>query len=162
MQYARTEQQTLTQTDLFHNALMATRLKHHAFEQPVHASPQEDEPDGSYSEMTLQGSARQCLQWLAPVLRELSQKDCRRWLTLIDPPASVSQQWLRGANLDPQRIMIVRSKAGMDSLKLCCDLLKMGGSHTVVSWLDRDSCVAPRLERAAQVGRCQSLNVHLG
>lgn len=162
MQYARTEQQTLTQTDLFHNALMATRLKHRAFEQPVHASPQDDEPDGSYSEMTLQGSARQCLQWLAPVLRELSQKDCRRWLTLIDPPASVSQQWLRGANLDPQRIMIVRSKAGMDSLKLCCDLLKMGGSHTVVSWLDRDSCVAPRLERAAQTGRCQSLNVHLG
>ncbi|MEL0167893.1 MAG: SOS-induced cell division inhibitor SulA [Pseudomonadaceae bacterium] len=162
MQYARTEQQTLTQTDLFHNALMATRLKHRAFERPEHISSQDDESDGSYSEMTLQGSARQCLQWLAPVLRELSQKDCRRWLTLIDPPASVSQQWLRGANLDPQRIMIVRSKAGMDSLTLCCDLLKMGGSHTVVSWLDRDSCVAPRLERAAQDGRCQSLNVHLG
>ena len=28
MQYARTEQQTLTQADLFHNALMASRLKH--------------------------------------------------------------------------------------------------------------------------------------
>ncbi|GMQ54674.1 SOS-induced cell division inhibitor SulA [Halopseudomonas aestusnigri] len=162
MQYARTEQQTLTQTDLFHNALMATRLKHRAFAQPAQALPQDDEQDGSYSEMTLQGSARQCLQWLAPVLRELSQKDSRRWLTLIDPPAALSQQWLRGANLDPQRIMIVRSKAGMDSLKLCCDLLRMGGSHTVVSWLDHDSCIAPRLERAAQAGRCHSLNVHLG
>ena len=162
MQYARTEQQTLTQTDLFHNALMATRLKHRAFAQPAQALPQDDEQDGSYSEMTLHGSARQCLQWLAPVLRELSQKDSRRWLTLIDPPAALSQQWLRGANLDPQRIMIVRSKAGMDSLKLCCDLLRMGGSHTVVSWLDKDSCSAPRLERAARIGRCHSLNVHLG
>ena len=56
MQYARTEQQTLTQTDLFHNALMATRLKHRAFAQPAQALPQDDEQDGSYSEMTLHGS----------------------------------------------------------------------------------------------------------
>ncbi len=164
MQYARPDQQTLTQADLFHNALMATRLEHIRFsremsQQPVTA-PADDQEYG-YSEISLQGAARQCLQWLAPVLRDLSNSAAPRWLTLIDPPASLSNHWLRNADLDPSRIMIVRSKPGMDATKLCCDLLKLGCSHTVVSWLSPDSSTAPRLERAAQSGQCRSLNIRL-
>ena len=89
MQYARTEQQTLTQADLFHNALMASRLKHERLDTTLRQPA--DDTEGSYSEMSLQGSARQCLQWLAPVLRDLSTRNSRRWLTLIDPPAGISQ-----------------------------------------------------------------------
>ncbi|MAB23465.1 SOS-induced cell division inhibitor SulA [Pseudomonas neustonica] len=163
MQYARPDQQTLTQADLFHNALMATRMEHNQFarlQQPKPLSSTEEQEYG-YSEISLQGAARQCLQWLAPVLRDLSNNAAPLWLTLIDPPASLSNQWLRNADLDPERIMIVRSKPGMDVTKLCCDLLKLGGSHTVVSWLLPDSSTAPRLGRAAQAGHCRSLNIRL-
>lgn len=165
MQYARPDQQTLTQADLFHNALMASRMEHSQFsrprtqQQPLPSSP--DEQDYGYSEINLQGAARQCLQWLAPVLRDLSNSAAPRWLTLIDPPSSLSNQWLRNADLDPTRIMVVRSKPGMDATTLCCDLLKLGGSHTVVSWLSPDSSTKPRLERAARAGRCHSLNIRL-
>ncbi|MEH6566481.1 MAG: SOS-induced cell division inhibitor SulA [Halopseudomonas sp.] len=163
MQYARPDQHTLTQADLFHNALMATRVEHSHFfrPQPQKAPAAPEEQEYGFSEISLQGATRQCLQWLAPVLRDLSNSAAPRWLTLIDPPASLSNQWLRNADLDPSRIMIVRSKPGMDATKLCCDLLKLGGSHTVVSWLAPDASTAPRLERAAQIGRCRSLNVRL-
>lgn len=165
MQYARPDQQTLTQADLFHNALMASRMEHSQFLRP-RAQPQApacapDEQEHGYSEISLQGATRQCLQWLAPVLRDLSNSAAPRWLTLVDPPASLSNQWLRNANLDSARIMIVRSKSGMDAATLCCDLLKLGGSHTVVSWLSPDSSTKPRLERAAQAGQCRSLNIRL-
>ena len=58
MQYARPDQQTLTQADLFHNALMATRMEHNQFarlQQPKPLSSTEEQEYG-YSEISLQGA----------------------------------------------------------------------------------------------------------
>tara|TARA_R110000782_G_scaffold23344_9_gene61149 strand:+ start:2423 stop:2944 length:522 start_codon:yes stop_codon:yes gene_type:complete len=167
MMYSRDHQRsigTMNQTELFHNALMASR----------HATPAKStaskritslpEVEDGFSEIKLNGAPKQCLQWLAPVLRDLSQAEAPRWLTLLDPPATVSHKWLRSAGLDPERILIVRGKPGMDSLELCCDLLRLGCSHTVVSWLatdGNDGRSSHLLRKAAGEGHCQSLNVYL-
>ena len=153
-----------SQDDLFHQAMMAAHYVRPAPKAlpPVVATPDPD-VDSGFSEMCLNGAPRQCLQWLAPVLRELSQSVADSWLTLLDPPHSVSHAWLRSAGLDPQRILIVRSKSGMSPLELCCDLLRLGCSHTVVSWLDTDAGTLKRalLTQAARDGRCRSLNIRL-
>jgi cell division inhibitor SulA len=49
-----------------------------------------------FSELSLRGAAGNCLNLLAPILRELSEDQDARWLTLIAPPASLTQAWLRG------------------------------------------------------------------
>lgn len=150
------------QPDLLHNALMASRLGSRplagAFAAP---DPEELEEQPGSSEISLNGSPRQCLQLLAPILRDLSQAECPGWLSLIDPPLPISQKWLREAGLDPQRILIIRSRRGMTTLKLCCEILELGYSHTVVSWLPTSGHAA-RLERAARAGRCASLNIRMG
>src|SRR5690606_415410 len=84
------------------------------------------------------------------------------WLTLIDPPLPVSHKWLRTSGLDPQRILIIRPKHGMDTLELCCEILRLGYSHTVVSWLPPRASTHRRLEAAARAGYCARLNVRLG
>ena len=53
-------------------------------------SPWGVEPE-AFSELSLRGAAGNCLNLLAPILRELSQDQDARWLTLIAPPASVTQ-----------------------------------------------------------------------
>ena len=118
-----------------------------------------EEYSGS-SEISLHGSPRQCLQLLAPVLRDLSLANLPGWLSLIDPPLPISQKWLRASGLDPQRILIIRSRHNMDSLKLCCEILTLGYSHTVVSWLP-DSKHSKQLNQAAQAGHCASLNIRM-
>lgn len=153
------------QPELFHNALMASRYAAPArvAARPRPAAPVTDIED-AFSEIRLNGAPRQCLQWLAPVLRDLSQADAPGWLTLLDPPETVSHQWLRNAGLNPERILIVRCKPGMNSLDLCCELLQLGCSHTVVSWLTTDGQhgrTSQLLRHAANKGRCQSLNVCL-
>lgn len=156
---------TAVQPELFHNALMASRYAIPS--KPALASTRptrQAEPEDAFSEIRLNGAPRQCLQWLAPVLRDLSQADAPGWLTLLDPPETVSHQWLRSAGLNPERILIVRCKPGMDSLELCCELLSLGCSHTVVSWLATDGQngrASKQLRLAAGKGRCQSLNVCL-
>ena len=78
MMYSRDHQRsigTMNQTELFHNALMASR----------HATPAKStaskritslpEVEDGFSEIKLNGAPKQCLQWLAPVLRDLSQAD---------------------------------------------------------------------------------------
>ena len=55
-------------------------------------------------------------------------------------------------------------KPGMNSLDLCCELLRLGCSHTVVSWLATDGQqgqASQQLRAAAATGKCQSLNVCL-
>lgn len=174
MQYARNSQ-TLDQLSLFQNAWMASRARMAPLVTPAECP--ESAPtrrragkdrtatvplrESGFSEMSLNGSPRQCLQWLAPVLRELSHSSATGWLTLIDPPSEVSLQWLRSAGLDSGRILIIRSRQSMDPLSLCCKVLNEGKSHTVVSWMSSDARVSAMLARAAAKGNCSSLNVRL-
>ncbi|HSP30658.1 MAG TPA: SOS-induced cell division inhibitor SulA [Halomonas sp.] len=166
MQYSRHPHHPgpLVQAELFHNALMASRYAGPtkvAVAKPATTAAVET----GFSEIALNGAPGQCLQWLAPVLRDLSQAEAPGWLTLLDPPEAVSHHWLRNAGLDPERILIVRAKSGMDSLELCCELLRLGCSHTVVSWMSDDgqqAVTSNRLTRAARDGQCRSLNIRLG
>ncbi len=168
MLYSHDHQRSIgapVQPELFHNALMASSYAMPAkrSSRPRPATPARETED-TFSEIRLNGAPRQCLQWLAPVLRDLSQADAPGWLTLLDPPETVSHQWLRNAGLNPERILIVRGKPGMNSLDLCCELLRLGCSHTVVSWLATDGQqgqASQQLRAAAATGKCQSLNVCL-
>lgn len=176
MQYSRHPHHSgpLVQAELFHNALMASRYAGPARSAPakkpvataaVSAAVETASVETGFSEIALNGAPGQCLQWLAPVLRDLSQAEAPGWLTLLDPPEAVSHFWLRNAGLDPERILIVRAKSGMDSLELCCELLRLGCSHTVVSWMSDDGqqvVTTNRLTRAARDGKCRSLNIRLG
>lgn len=158
MRYARSKG-SAEQPDLLHNALMASQLNMQGLA-PTASVPDEVEDQPGSSEISLNGSPRQCLQLLAPILRELSQADSPGWLSLIDPPLPISQKWLRASGLDPQRILIIRSRQGMESLKLCCEILELGYSHTVVSWLST-SGHSQLLNRAARAGHCASLNIRM-
>ena len=177
MQYSRHPHHPgpLVQAELFHNALMASRYagptKVVSTKKPAEAATVESAAvesaavETGFSEIALNGAPGQCLQWLAPVLRDLSQAQAPGWLTLLDPPEAVSHHWLRNAGLDPERILIVRAKRGMDSLELCCELLRLGCSHTVVSWMSDEGqqvVTNNRLTRAARDGQCRSLNIRLG
>lgn len=155
---------TLVQAELFHNALMASRYARPSKAAVAKAPAPTASVESGFSEIALNGAPGQCLQWLAPVLRELSKSQAPGWLTLLDPPEAVSHCWLRNAGLDPERILIVRAKSGMNSLELCCDLLRLGCSHTVVSWMadaGQAGINSHLLSRAARDGRCRSLNIRL-
>ncbi|MFC0708364.1 SOS-induced cell division inhibitor SulA [Azorhizophilus paspali] len=116
-----------------------------------------------FSELSLRGDAGQCLFLLAPMLRELSQGDDGRWLTLVAPPANLSHGWLREAGLNRERILLLHSSREQEASKLACEALRLGHSHTVVSWLNQVSRpTRHRLLQAARIGRAQSLNIRLG
>ncbi|MES2818474.1 MAG: SOS-induced cell division inhibitor SulA [Pseudomonadota bacterium] len=120
------------------------------------------EPD-SFSELSLRGAAGHCLHLLAPMLRELSQSQDARWLTLIAPPASLTQAWLRDAGLNRERILLLQARGEQSAEQLACEALRLGRSHTVVSWLDQlDRQSRLDLAHAAQLGGAQSLNIRLG
>lgn len=115
------------------------------------------------SEMTLSGSNGHCRLLLAPILRELSEAADTRWLTLIAPPASLSQSWLRETSLNRDRILLLTASETQGKLELACKALMSGCSHTVITWfphLDRASRL--KLRAAAELGRTQSLNIRLG
>ena len=115
------------------------------------------------SELTLRGSTGHCLNLLAPILRELSQNQDARWLTLIAPPSSVTQAWLRNAGLNRERIMLLHPRGEQSARDLACSVLRLGRSHTVISWLHPlDVITQLQLTDAAQTGRAQSLNISLG
>jgi len=163
MQYARESRPT--QLELVHRnqALIHSRQALGATS-PAPAQTVRGEAEDvefGYSEICLNGAPRQCLKWLAPVLRDLSQAEAPGWLTLIDPPEQVSHAWLRQAGLDPWRILIVRPNRGMDLLSLCCDILRLGYSHTVVSWLPGSKREVKSLEAAALSGNSRCLNIRL-
>ncbi|MFT0212795.1 SOS-induced cell division inhibitor SulA [Pseudomonas sp. F1_0610] len=113
-----------------------------------------------FSEISLQGSEHQCLHLLAPMLRALSEEQGERWLTFISPPAALTQQWLRDAGLNRERILILRPSGLQSSQELACEALRLGKSHTVISWLNPLVPSAQRkLIRAARLGESQSLNI---
>jgi len=50
--------------------------------------------------------------------------------------------------------------AGQTALELACQALRLGRSHTVVSWLELEGS-SRLLQRAADAGDSQSLNIRL-
>ena len=119
--------------------------------------------DDCLSEMTLTGSGDHCRQLLAPMLRELSEAADTRWLTLIAPPVSLSQNWLRENGLNRDRILLLQARESQTALELACKALVSGCSHTVITWFPRlDKASRLKLRVAAAQGSAQSLNVRLG
>ena len=121
-----------------------------------------NEPE-AFSELSFRGALEHCHNLLAPMLRELSEEQDARWLTLIAQPATLTQAWLREAGLNRERILILQPRGNQSALQLACDALRLGRSHTVVSWLNPVSASArQQLTRAAHAGSAQSLNIRLG
>jgi len=157
MQFPHTSQQT--QLPLF-EAFMAQPLA--PILKEVVESPWSAEPE-VFSELSLRGAAGNCLNLLAPILRELSQDQDARWLTLIAPPASLTQAWLRDAGLNRERILLLRPRGNQSAQQLTCEALRLGRSHTVVSWLNSLTANSrQQLISAARTGDAQSLNIRLG
>ncbi|MFJ3376174.1 SOS-induced cell division inhibitor SulA [Pseudomonas sp. NPDC086112] len=157
MQFPHTPQQA--QLPLF-EAFMAQPLA--PILKDVVESPWSAEPE-VFSELSLRGAAGNCLNLLAPILRELSQDQDARWLTLIAPPASLTQAWLRDAGLNRERILLLQPRGTQSAQQLTCEALRLGRSHTVVSWLNPLSATSrQQLISAARIGDAQSLNIRLG
>jgi len=157
MQFLQTPQHT--QLSLF-EAFMAQPLAP-ILKETVEA-PWSAEPE-AFSELSLRGAAGNCLSLLAPILRELSEEQDARWLTLIAPPASLTQSWLRDAGLNRERILLLQPRGTQSAQQLTCEALRLGRSHTVVSWLNPLNAAAKQqLISAARTGDAQSLNIRLG
>jgi cell division inhibitor SulA len=157
MQFPHTPQQAqLPLFEAFMVQPLAPTLKE------VVESPWSAEPD-VFSELSLRGAAGNCLNLLAPILRELSEDQDARWLTLIAPPASLTQAWLRDAGLNRERILLLQPRGTQSAQQLTCEALRLGRSHTVVSWLNPLSTASrQQLISAARTGDAQSLNIRLG
>ncbi|TWC27474.1 MULTISPECIES: SOS-induced cell division inhibitor SulA [unclassified Pseudomonas] len=157
MQFPHTSQQA--QLPLF-EAFMVQPLA--PILKDVVESPWNAEPE-VFSELSLRGAAGNCLNLLAPILRELSQEQDARWLTLIAPPASLTQTWLRDAGLNRERILLLQPRGTQSAQQLTCEALRLGRSHTVVSWLNPlNANSRQQLISAARTGDAQSLNIRLG
>jgi cell division inhibitor SulA len=103
------------------------------------------------------------LSLLAPILRELSEESNARWLTLIAPPSSLTQSWLRDAGLNRERILLLQPRGTQSAFELTREALRLGRSHTVVSWINPLSTgLRQQLISAAKMGDAQSLNIRLG
>ncbi|POD75663.1 CDP-glycerol--UDP-pyrophosphoryl-N-acetylglucosaminyl-N-acetylmannosamine glycerophosphotransferase [Pseudomonas syringae group genomosp. 3] len=125
-------------------------------------APWANEPE-VFSELSLRGGAWNCLNLLAPILRELSEETDARWLTLIAPPSSLTQAWLREAGLNRERILLLQPRGTQSALELTREALRLGRSHTVVSWIDPlGTSARQQLITAARIGEAQSLNIRLG
>ena len=125
-------------------------------------TPWSNEPE-PFSELSLRGAAGNCMNLLAPILRELSQDDDARWLTLIAPPSNLTQAWLRDAGLNRERILLLQPRGTQSALELAREALRLGRSHTVVSWINPLSTSSrQQLIGAARIGEAQSLNIRLG
>ncbi|WP_433739570.1 SOS-induced cell division inhibitor SulA [Pseudomonas putida] len=158
MQFPHTSQQA--QLPLLFEAFLAQPMAPILNE--VVESPWSAEPE-VFSELSLRGAAGNCLNLLAPILRELSQDQDARWLTLIAPPASLTQAWLRDAGLNRERILLLQPRGTQSAQQLTCEALRLGRSHTVVSWLNPLSTASrQQLIGAARTGDAQSLNIRLG
>ncbi|MBB4862480.1 cell division inhibitor SulA [Pseudomonas nitritireducens] len=156
MQYP--QPQNLPQLPLFQEALWASGTA------PLLPELVEDEPadESAFSEIALRGLPGQCLTLLAPMLRELSEESDSRWLTLIAPPSSLTPDFLRKAGLNRERILLLPARDQAAAQALACEALRLGHSHTVVSWLNLGAKARTQLSRAAVAGQAQSLNIRLG
>lgn len=113
-----------------------------------------------FSEISLTGSAQQCLQLIAPILRQLSDDQKDRWLTLISPPQQMTAQWLRSVGLNRERILVLRPRGLQSSQELACEALRLGCSHTVVTWFSPlPNPAHTQLVNAARAGAAHCLNI---
>lgn len=148
------------QLPLFQGNMLVDRPSYFQVSPLESACPASDE---AFSELTLRGSAESCLSLLAPMLRELSQQTGNRWLTLIDAPATVTQAWLRSARINRDRVLLLQSRGMQPAIELACEALRIGRSHTVISWINSlDGFSRKKLIAAAQTGQTESLNIRLG
>lgn len=112
------------------------------------------------SEIALSGQPRHCLALLAPMLKALSEQQEQRWLTLVSPPVELTRQWLKGTGLDTERTLIIYPKGLQSSQELVCQVLSLGRSHTVISWLNLVAPAAKQcLAKAAEQGNAHSINI---
>ena len=148
-----------TQLPLFHSAIISA--------QPITligepAANTWAESVDSFSELSLRGSTENCLLLLSPMLRELSQQAGDRWLTLIDAPTQITQSWLRNAGLKREASLLLKTSGTNSAVELACEALRLGRSHTVISWINPlDTHSRQLLIRAALQGNSQSLNIRL-
>ncbi|MFC4864053.1 SOS-induced cell division inhibitor SulA [Pseudomonas sp. MAHUQ-62] len=148
-----------SQHPLFHEAILANPVA--PLLTDVVEETSKEEPD-AFSELSLRGAAGHCRSLLASILRELSEEKDARWLTLIGAPAGLSRDWLRESGLNRERILILQPRGEQSALELACEALRLGRSHTVVSWLQLGQRAKRQLAQAARQGEAQSLNVLLG
>ena len=75
-----------------------------------------------------------------------------------------SQRGIRSeAGLNRERILLLHPRQGQNALALAEEALKLGRSHTVISWLHPvENSTRQRLAQAANAGGAQSLNISLG
>lgn len=127
---------------------------------PARQAAPTTEPSPWCSELILNGRAEHCLHLLAPMLKLLSEQQEERWLALVSPPEHLTMQWLRNAGLNPQRTLILHPKGLQSSQELACQVLELGCSHTVITWLSPLPAAAKqRLSQAAEAGNAQSINI---
>lgn len=132
------------------------------YEVPLPASVDTAADHTEFNEISLSGRSQQCLQLLAPILRELSEDQNDRWLTLVSPPQNITAQWLRDAGLNRERILVLRPSGMQSSQELTCEALRLGCSHTVISWFNPlPKAARARLIAAARSGATQSINIRL-
>ncbi|MBT8765177.1 SOS-induced cell division inhibitor SulA [Metapseudomonas boanensis] len=148
-----------SQLPLFHDAILANPAAPILTE--IESSPPQNEPE-AFSELSLRGASGHCRHLLASILRELSEELDARWLTLIDAPPSLTQAWLRESGLNRERILLLQSRGEQSALELACEALRLGRSHTVVSWIRLSAKARQQLAHAARQGSAQSLNILLG
>jgi len=119
-------------------------------------------PDQYLSELSLSAARGNRQQLLGAILRDLSQVEDHRWLSLVAAPATLTHEWLRRAGIHRERILLIQPRAGQSDLDLACEALRLGRSHTVISWLALDETARQRLLGSARQGNSQSLNIRLG
>lgn len=148
------------QLSLFQRAILANPPTPVLLETPAAHWP---EPAESFSELVLRGSMDNCLLLLAPILRDLSQTAGERWLTLVDAPSALTQAWLRNNKIGRQQILLLQSRGAQTAIELTSEALRLGRSHTVISWINPlDHQARKTLTESAIEGRSQSLNISLG
>lgn len=92
-----------------------------------------------------------------------AQRGKRLPLADTDRPApSLTPDWLRKAGLNRERILLLPARDQAAAQALACEALRLGNSHTVVSWLNLSESARRQLSRAAVAGQAQSLNIRLG
>ncbi|MDM1715698.1 cell division inhibitor SulA [Thiopseudomonas alkaliphila] len=114
----------------------------------------------AFSELIISGGKQQFLALLAPVLQSLSHEQADRWLTLVAPPETISNQWLRSIGVNPQKTMVISDRSPAKVMKILRQTLSLGLSHTVVSWIDvMPEGLKQQLSRQAAYTQSKWLNI---
>lgn len=110
------------------------------------------------TEILLHNSAISLQPVLLPMIAQLSRHD--RWLTLINPPASLSRELLNAGGACVEQILVLRTSEEYDRMKLASRALAAGTSHTVICWGSADQTAEVELlNQAAHLGNCLGILV---